>query len=128
MMHGWAERLYDYSVERNKLQRATKRVNRYGITGAGSPAEVLQGAIEKLERLSRQADRARVRHERRRGNEQPVATRRGSLLRGPRSARALALRLLNPDRLDKRKKVRDGNRFEKHEGGTRLLGFLDEIG
>lgn len=45
MMHGWAERLYDYSVERNKLQRAAERIGQYGIMGIGSPVGVRQEAI-----------------------------------------------------------------------------------
>src|SRR5574337_468062 len=123
MMYGWAERLYDYSVERNKLQRAAERVSHYGITGAGSPIGVLQEAIDMLERLikqarrprvvasqrvvqvldrrdGRQADNARARYEKRRGNELPVAIRRGPLIRGLGSALARAHNLLSPDRLD----------------------------
>lgn len=58
-MTGGKREAVPYSVERNTLPRAAERVGHYGSTGAGSPAGVLQEAIENLERLIKQVKGSR---------------------------------------------------------------------
>ena len=58
-MTGGKREAISYSVERNTLQRAAERVDRYGTKGTGSPAEPLQEAIDALERLIKQAKGSR---------------------------------------------------------------------
>lgn len=58
-MYGWAKRLYDYSVERNKRQRAAEQIGRYTTQWARPSTEPLQEAIDVLERLIKQAKGAR---------------------------------------------------------------------
>ncbi|MBI2883064.1 MAG: helix-turn-helix transcriptional regulator [Candidatus Methylomirabilis oxyfera] len=58
-MTGGKREAVQYSVERSTLQRAAERGGQYGIKGAGSPVEVLQEAIDALERLIKHAKGSR---------------------------------------------------------------------
>ena len=58
-MKGSKRETIQYSVERKELQRAAEGIGQYGIKGAEPPVGVLQEAIEKLERLIKQAKESR---------------------------------------------------------------------